>query len=162
MAPGMDQAPTLRDPASCNPVTLETLRGAIRAAQAEMEALLERTATSAFIRKEKDFYTALFDAEGRLAVGSNVPIFGDVAAPVLARFPAAAVLDATATDDQAAGPVNFLMNPHVPGTALGLFFLGGDPSQVCNARGPAALDEIRLREGSLLQPRFPAPWACAA
>ena len=41
--------------------------------------------------------------------------------------------------------------------ALGLFFLGGDPAQVCNAGGPHALDEVRLREGSLLWPRFPAP-----
>ena len=55
------------------------------------------------------------------------------------------------------GPVNFLMNPDVPGMALGLFFLGGDPAQVCNAGGPRALDEVRLREGSLLWPRFPAP-----
>ena len=67
------------------------------------------------------------------------------------------ILDATETDDQAAGPVNFLMNPDVPGMALGLFFLGGDPAQVCNAGGPRALDEVRLREGSLLWPRFPAP-----
>jgi N-methylhydantoinase B len=48
------------------------------------------------------------------------------------------------------------MNPGVPGMALGLYFLGGDPAQVCNAGGPQALDEIRLREGSLLWPRFPA------
>ena len=332
--------------ATCDPVTLEILRGAIRAAQAEMEALLERTAISAFIREKKDFYTALFDARGRLAVGSNVPIFGDVASPVLERFPAATmapgdlywfndcygsqgavshsndqvflapvfdggklcafvmgwahfadigglrpgsispdttdifqegiivpptrltakgvvneaaleifhrnsrfpqqsrgdtsalmasvalgvrrmeeilhrfgapvladalrqllartealvrrrlretfapgthsftdiidsdghgngpfhirfsltrtpddrfILDASGTDDQAVGPVNFLMNTHVPGTALGLFFLGADPAQVCNAGGAAALDEVILREGSLLQPRFPAP-----
>ena len=330
----------------CDPVTLEILRGAIRAAQAETEALLERTAISAFIREKKDFYTALFDATGRLAVGSNVPIFGDVAGPVLERFPTSGMqpgdlywfndcygsrgavshsndqvflapvfsgarlcafvmgwahfadigglrpgsisadatdimhegiiipptrlitagvvneaaldifhrnsrfpeqsrgdtsalmasvalgvrrmeeilarfgadvvadalrqlltrtealvrrrlaetfpvgthrftdiidsdgqgngpfrmrfaltrteddrflMDATATDDQAPGPVNFLMNRDVPGMALGLFFLGGDASQVCNAGGPNALDEVRLREGSLLQPRFPAP-----
>ena len=331
---------------SCDAVTLEILRGAVRAAHAEMEALLERTAISAFIREKKDFYTALFDADGRLAVGSNVPIFGDVAGPVLARFPADGmqpgdlywfndcygsqgavshsndqvflapvfqagvrcgfvmgwahfadigglrpgsispdttdifqegivipptrlvaagvvneavleifhrnsrypeqsrgdtsalmasvalgvrrteeiaarfgvpvladalrqllarteatvrrrlretfpvgthrftdtidsdghgngpfhirlamtrtaddrfILDTSATDDQAVGPVNFLMNPHVPGTALGLFFLGADPAQVCNAGGPAALDQVVLREGSLLQPRHPAP-----
>ena len=55
----------------CDPVTLEIIRGASRAAQAEMEALLERTAMSAFIREKKDFYTALFDAEGRMAVGSS-------------------------------------------------------------------------------------------
>ena len=330
----------------CDAITLEILRGAIRAAHAEMEALLERTAISAFIREKKDFYTALFDADGRLAVGSNVPIFGNVTAPVLQRFPpetmqpgdlywyndcygsqgavshsndqvflapvfhggarvafvmgwahfadigglrpgsispdttdifqegiiipptrlvAAGVvneaaldifhrnsrypdqsrgdtsalmasvglgvrrteeiaarfgaetladalhqllarteatvrrrlretfpvgthrftdridsdghgngpfrltfamtrtpddrfiLDTSETDDQAIGPVNFLMNPDVPGTALGLFFLGADPAQVCNAGGPAALDQVILRPGSLLQPRFPAP-----
>jgi N-methylhydantoinase B len=66
------------------------------------------------------------------------------------------IFDATETDDQSVGPVNFLMNPGVPGMALGLYYLGGDPGQVCNAGGPQALDEVRLREGSLLWPRFPA------
>ena len=73
--------------AACDPVTLEILRGAIRAAQAEMEALLERTAISAFIREKKDFYTALFDADGVMAVGSNVPVFGDITGPVFEHFP---------------------------------------------------------------------------
>ncbi len=49
------------------------------------------------------------------------------------------------------------MNRDVPGTALALYFLGGDPAQVCNAGGSRALDEVRLRQGSLLAPRFPAP-----
>ena len=71
----------------CDPVTLEIIRGAVRAAQAEMEALLERTAISAFIREKKDFYTALFDADGVMAVGSNVPIFGDICGPVFDHFP---------------------------------------------------------------------------
>jgi N-methylhydantoinase B len=335
---------------SCGPVTLEIIRGAIQAAQAEMEALIERTAISAFIREKKDFYTGIFDREGVMAVGSNVPIFGDMTGPVLRQFPADAMrpgdlywyndcygsrgavshsndqvliapifhdgrrcafvmswahfadigglragsispdttdifqegiivpptqlidagvtneaalaifhrnsrfpeqslgdmralmasvelgakrvgeilarfgpevvedalrqllartrtlvraklaetfpygthrfadaidsdghghgpfhisfaltrergpdgadrflFDATGSDDQAPGPVNFLMNPGVPGMALGLFYLGGDPRQVCNAGGPQALDEVRLREGSLLWPRFPAP-----
>lgn len=334
----------------CDPVTLEILRGAVRAAQAEMEALLERTAISAFIREKKDFYTALFDADGVMAVGSNVPIFGDITGPVFrhfhpdtmqpsdlywyndcygsrgavshsndqvllapvfhdgrrcafvmgwahfadigglragsispettdifqegiivpptklidcgktneaalaifhrnSRFPEQSlgdmralmasvrlgvrrmeevlarfgpdvvadglsqllvrtrrlvrvrladsfpygthrftdaidsdgqgngpfrirfaltreagsdgedrfIFDATDTDDQAAGPVNFLMNPDVPGMALGLYYLGGDPTQVCNAGGPRSLDEVRLREGSLLWPKWPAP-----
>jgi N-methylhydantoinase B len=329
-----------------DPIRLEIIRGAIRAAQAEMDALLERTAISAFIREKKDFYTALFDADGIMVVGSMVPIFGDITGPVFARFapetmregdlywysdcyasrgavshsndqvflapvfhggrraafvmgwahfadigglrpgsissdatdifqegiiipptklidagtvneaaleifhrnsryPAQSrgdtralmasvdlgarrvrellqrfgpdvmaeafaqlftrtrelvrarlretfsvgthrfgdaidsdghgngpffirlaltrtpddrfILDTTETDDQAPGPVNFLMNPDVPGMALGLFFLGGDSAQVCNAGGPRALDEVLLREGSLLWPRFPAP-----
>jgi N-methylhydantoinase B len=332
-----------------DPVTLEIIRGAIRAAQREMEALIERTAISAFIREKKDFYTGLFDRDGVMAVGSMVPVFGDMVGPVLAHFPADGmkpgdvywyndcygsrgavshsndqvliapvfqdrrriafvmawahfadigglrpgsispdatdimhegiivpptrlvaagvtneaalaifhrnsrypqqslgdmkalmasvelgvrrveeiaarfgytvfqsalaqlldrtrtlvraklaetfaygthrftdaidsdghgsgpfklrfaltreatdggedrfVFDATETDDQAHGPVNFLMNPGVPGMALGLYYLGGDPAQVCNAGGPQALDEVRLREGSLLWPRWPA------
>lgn len=334
----------------CDAVTLEIIRGAITATQREMEALIERTAISAFIREKKDFYTALFDAEGVMAVGSMVPIFGDMTPPVLRAFPvetmqagdvywyndcyasqgavshsndqvllapvfhagrlcafvmcwahfadiggmragsispdtteiyhegiiipptrlitagqaneaalaifhrnsrfpdqsrgdmsalmAAVALgatrvseivgrfgadvvadalaqllartrslvrqklaetfpygthsftdaidsdghghgpfrlrfsmtrekgeggedrflfDATLTDDQAPGPVNFLMNPGVPGMALGLFYLGGDAAQVCNAGGPKSIDEVRLRDGSLVQPRFPAP-----
>src|SRR3981189_3741875 len=71
----------------CDPVTLEIIRGAVRAAQAEMEALLERTAISAFIREKKDFYTGLFDADGVMAVGSNVPIFGDMTSPVFRDLP---------------------------------------------------------------------------
>src|SRR5262249_15566484 len=52
------------------------------------------------------------------------------------------IFDATESDDQAYGPVNFLMNRGVPGMSLGLYYLGGDPSQVCNAGGPQALDEV--------------------
>src|SRR3981189_3727435 len=74
--------PTIRDP-----VTLEIVRGAIRAAQAEMEALIERPAMSAFSREKKHFYTAVFDADGVMAVGSNLPVFGDICSPVFRDFP---------------------------------------------------------------------------
>jgi len=345
----MPDAPLKSEQSVCDPVTLEIVRGAIRAAQAEMEALIERTAISAFIREKKDFYTAVFDANGVMAVGSNLPVFGDICGPVFRDFPpdtmrpgdlywyndcygsrgaishsndqvlvapvfhagkrcgfvmgwahfsdiggmrpgsispdtldifqegiivpptkliAAGttneatlkiffrnsrypeqnmgdmralmastslgvkrieeivarfgadvvtdaldqlvartrklvrtklaetfdygthkftdaidsdghgngpfhlrlaltrektkdgdkfIFDATATDDQSPGPVNLLLNPDVPGTALSMFYLGGDPAQVCNAGGPQALDEVKLREGSLLWPKFPAP-----
>src|SRR5258708_30625951 len=89
-APGEAPANALlsaKDKASCDPVTLEVIRGAIRAAQAEMEALIERTAISAFIREKKDFYTSLFDADGVMAVGSNMPVFGDMAGSGLQRLP---------------------------------------------------------------------------
>lgn len=334
----------------CDPVSLEIIRGAIGAAQAEMEALIERTAISAFIREKKDFYTALFDADGVMAVGSLVPIFGDITKPVfdvfpretmnpgdvywyndcygsqgavshsndqvllapvfyegairafvmswahfadigglhpgsispqtteiyqegiiipptklidrgvtneatltifhrnsrfpeqsigdmsallasvrlgaqrmleiVQRFSAQVVEDALAqllqrtrrhvraklaetfdygtysftdaidsdghgsgtirmrisltrekgddgedrfvfdtrqSDDQTAGPVNLLLNPALPGMALGIYFLGGDRGQVINAGGPQSLDEVLLRPGSILQPREPAP-----
>lgn len=346
----MNQQSRLKDQPLCDPVSLEIIRGAIAAAQSEMEALIERTAISAFIREKKDFYTALFDGKGTMAVGSMVPIFGDMTRPVLEKFPMEtmqegdvywyndcygsygaishsndqvllapvfregrvcafvmswahfadigglrpgsispdatdifqegvmipvtkmidagqvnqAVLDifhrnsrypdqsigdmralmasvelgvrrvgeildrfgpavmedaltqllrrtrklvrdrlaetfdygthsftdaidtdghgngpfhmrfsltrekvedkedhftfdARGSDDQAPGPINYLMNNGVPGMALGLFYLGGDPSQVCNAGGPNALDEVLFRKGSFLQPEFPAP-----
>ncbi|MGE0698673.1 MAG: hydantoinase B/oxoprolinase family protein [Hyphomicrobiaceae bacterium] len=71
----------------CDAVTVEIIRGALRAIQSEMEALIERTAMSPFIREKKDFYAALFDASGQLIAGSNLPIFGDVVGPVAEHFP---------------------------------------------------------------------------
>ncbi|MBI3710242.1 MAG: hydantoinase B/oxoprolinase family protein [Proteobacteria bacterium] len=340
----MDQ-PAPKTVAICDPVTLEIVKGALRAAQSEMEALIERTAMSAFIREKKDFYAALFDADGRMVVGSNVPIFGDILQPVFDRYPRAemrpgdiywyndcyesrgavshtpdqvfiapvfvdgvlcafaqswahfndvggmrpgslspdctdifqegiivppirvardgafneealrifyrnsrfpamvqgdtrasvaavrlgekrlveliqrfgrevvadafrrliaqteaavtarlraafppgtyrftdtidrdgqgngpfkvrlkmvvtadrVVLDTSESDDQAPGPINFLMHPTVPKAILGFYFLGADPTLVFNAGVEGAVDEVVLRPGSLLQPNFPAP-----
>ena len=45
----------------CDPITLEIVRGALIAIQSEMEAVIERTAMSPFIREKKDFYAALYD-----------------------------------------------------------------------------------------------------
>jgi N-methylhydantoinase B len=73
--------------AATDPVMLQIVRGALRAVQGEMEALIERTAMSPFIREKKDFYAALFDAEGRLIAGSNLPIFGDVVKPIAEHYP---------------------------------------------------------------------------
>ena len=47
--------------AVCDPITLQIVRGALRAIQSEMEAVIERTAMSPFIRENKDFYAALVD-----------------------------------------------------------------------------------------------------
>lgn len=72
---------------TCDAVTVEIVRGALRAIQSEMEALIERTAMSPFIREKKDFYAALFDETGALIAGSNLPIFGDVVGPVAVHYP---------------------------------------------------------------------------
>ena len=80
---------------TCDPVTIEIIRGALRAIQSEMEALIERTAMSPFIREKKDFYAALFDATGQLIAGSNLPVFGDVVGPVAEYYP----LDSMRTGD---------------------------------------------------------------
>ncbi len=81
MQPAQDQA------GSIDPVTLQIVRGALRAIQSEMEAVIERTAMSPFIREKKDFYAALFDGTGRLVVGSNLPVFGDVVGPIAEHYP---------------------------------------------------------------------------
>lgn len=70
-----------------DPITLQIIRGALRAIQGEMEAVIERTAMSPFIREKKDFYAALFDATGRLIVGSNLPVFGNVVDPIAEHYP---------------------------------------------------------------------------
>jgi len=75
----------------CDPVTLEIVRGALLAIQSEMEAVIERTAMSPFIREKKDFYAALYDDAGRLIVGSNLPVFGDVVGPIAEHYPLASM-----------------------------------------------------------------------
>ena len=69
-------------------VAVEIVKGALRSAQLEMETLLARTAMSPFIREKKDFFCALFDERARLVVGTAIPLFGDVVAPILEHYPA--------------------------------------------------------------------------
>ena len=71
----------------CDAVTLEVIRGALRASQSEMEVLIERTAMSAFIREKKDFFVALFDATGDMIVGAYRPSFGDPVRPIFDFYP---------------------------------------------------------------------------
>ena len=70
-----------------DPIAVEIIKGALKAAGHEMGLLIERTAMSPFIREKKDFYAALFDGAGRLIVGSNLPVFGDVVGPVAEHYP---------------------------------------------------------------------------
>ncbi|VVE61286.1 Acetophenone carboxylase delta subunit [Pandoraea captiosa] len=68
-------------------ITLEIIAGAVNAAQDEMGALLERTAMSPMIREKKDYWTALYDAQGRMVAGTLLPLFGRVLEPILAHYP---------------------------------------------------------------------------
>jgi N-methylhydantoinase B len=74
-----------------DPIVIEIVRGALRAVQGEMEALIERTAMSAFIREKKDFHAALFDVHGRLVATKSLPPSSDLIAPILEQYPAAAM-----------------------------------------------------------------------
>jgi len=77
--------------APLDPVTTEIVRGALRAVQGEMEALIERTAMSPFIREKKDFHAAVFDGRGRLLAGKTRPSSSDLIGPVFKYYPAASM-----------------------------------------------------------------------
>jgi N-methylhydantoinase B len=49
-----------------DPIAVEILKGALKAAGREMGLLIERTAMSAFIREKKDFFAGIYDPQGRL------------------------------------------------------------------------------------------------
>ncbi|MBT5265482.1 MAG: hydantoinase B/oxoprolinase family protein [Rhodospirillaceae bacterium] len=66
-------------------------------------------------------------------------------------------LDASGSDGQAKGPVNFLMNHVVPNTAFGIYFMAEDPSLLMNEGAITAIGEVKTREGTIVQPKFPAP-----
>ena len=69
-------------------VTLELIKGAIQSARGEMEALIERSSMSPFIREKKDYFTAFFDRDGRLVVSTALPMAaGNLIDCILERYP---------------------------------------------------------------------------
>ena len=73
------------------------------------------------------------------------------------------IFDATATDDQSPGPVNFLMNPDVPGMALGAVL----PRRRSGARSATPAARRRSTRCACARARccgrnFPRRSACAA
>jgi N-methylhydantoinase B len=66
-------------------------------------------------------------------------------------------LDATHSDDQARGPINYVTNLGLLQIAYGRYLLALDPSLDVNEGLLQNLDEWITREGSIVQPRFPAP-----
>jgi N-methylhydantoinase B len=70
-----------------DPVTREIIRGALRAAQAQMEAVIERTAMSPFIREKNDYFAGILDARGRVVCGTMIPLFGNLTEIIFAQYP---------------------------------------------------------------------------
>ena len=70
-----------------DPVTREIIKGALRAAQAEMEAVIERTAMSPFIREKNDYFAGILDARGRVVCGTMLPLFGNLTEIIFAQYP---------------------------------------------------------------------------
>ena len=74
-------------PATPDRITLDLVTGILQAARAEMEALIERTAMSPFIREKKDYFTAFLTREGRLVVSSSLTLAGNLVDAILDQYP---------------------------------------------------------------------------
>jgi N-methylhydantoinase B len=74
-------------PMPSDPITREIIKGALRAAQAEMEAVIERTAMSPFIREKNDYFAGILDARGRVVCGTMLPLFGNLTEIIFAQYP---------------------------------------------------------------------------
>ena len=55
-----------------DPVTIQLIRGSLRAARLECELIIERTAMSAFIREKKDYTVSFLDAAGHEIIGDTM------------------------------------------------------------------------------------------
>jgi len=71
-------------------------------------------------------------------------------------------LDATKSDDQAPGSINFIASDGTLSAYFGQYFHQYDPSLTMNQGLLAAVDEVHLRPGSILQPNWPAALGCRA
>ena len=71
-------------------------------------------------------------------------------------------LDATGSDDQAPGSINFMASDGTIGAYFGQHFHQYDPSLTMNDGLLAAVDDVKLRPGSILQPQWPAALGCRA
>src|SRR3954449_8468773 len=110
--------------AEIDPVTLQVMLGALRAACEEMGVVLVRSAHSANIKERRDASTALFDHQGQMVMqAEHIPVH-------LGAMPSAvaAVLD----EDHAEGDAWILNDPyrggtHLPDiTAISPIFSGGE------------------------------------
>jgi N-methylhydantoinase B len=73
------------------------------------------------------------------------------------------IFDLTRTSDQAQGSINFILHPGILTTVLlGRILQSYDPTLILNEGVMAAIDDIRLRPGSLLSPKFPGGVALRA
>ncbi len=73
---------------SIDPITVEIIKGALKAAGREMGLLVERTSMSAFIREKKDFFVGVYDDKGNLVYTEHDKFGMAMLDSVLAQYPA--------------------------------------------------------------------------
>ncbi|MCZ6873473.1 MAG: hydantoinase B/oxoprolinase family protein [bacterium] len=71
-------------------------------------------------------------------------------------------VDLRESDDQAKGSINFITNPVILSSYFGQYFHSFDTSLLMNQGLVACIDDVQLRQGSILQPNWPAALGCRA
>ena len=71
-------------------------------------------------------------------------------------------IDATESDDQSPGSINFIASPGSVSAFFGQYFHQYDTSLLMNDGLLASIDEVKLRPGSILKPNWPAALGCRA
>ena len=72
------------------------------------------------------------------------------------------LLDATDSDDQADGSINFIASDGALKAYFGQYFHQFDTSLLANHGLLAGIDDVQLRQGSILRPDWPAALGCRA
>ncbi|MFL5286644.1 MAG: hydantoinase B/oxoprolinase family protein [Rhodopila sp.] len=124
--------------------------------QATFDALIERTRAAARAKLRENVsdgdyrFTETVDGDGQgsgaFAIRYRLSVRGG-----------RTILDLTDSDDQVKGPLNFLMSQTTHRLALTSYLVGDDPATPLNHGAMDLIDEVKLRPGSIVQPRFPAP-----
>ncbi len=70
------------------------------------------------------------------------------------------ILDWSGTDPQSAGPINFYLNENMLKMFFGIYMIMVFDPQILYNDGFYDLVDVRIPEGSLLKPRFPAALSC--
>ncbi len=66
-------------------------------------------------------------------------------------------IDLSGSSDEAAGPINFVMDRSVVAHMLGLYMTRNDPAISMNAGFANPIAAVKTRPGTIVAPRFPAP-----
>ena len=120
------------------------------------DQLIERTSLEARAKMKSLFVPGIYKTS------STIDSDGQGNGPFKLRYTLSVendriILDTTESDDQTKGPINLLLNSGSTCSMLGNYILSSDGYSVSNDGLSAVLDEIKVREGSILQPIFPAP-----
>src|SRR5712692_5359018 len=103
-----------------------------------------------------DTFVSALDA----ALERNRRAMGELIRRTVPREGERVILDWSGTDPQSAGPINFYLNENMLKMFFGIYMIMVFDPQILYNDGFYDLVDVRIPEGSLLKPRFPAALSC--